>query len=166
MVVTEQGKDWDLLIPYSYRKVPQASTGFSPFKLVYGHQVHGPLNILHESCESSGRCSNSVIYILAVQKCLTKLMVVWENLTMIGRPGMIVMLGSGSLNLESKSWFSCQPPPTSYWQNGRGPTWWYNGSVGSATSSTWLTGGRRKETPHQHVAEVDHTGNGDQFQAR
>ena len=36
---TEDGKDWDKLIPYllfAYREVPQASTGFSPFELVYG----------------------------------------------------------------------------------------------------------------------------------
>ena len=35
-------EDWDKLIPYqlfAYREVPQASTGFSPFQLVYGRQV-------------------------------------------------------------------------------------------------------------------------------
>lgn len=38
----EEGKDWDTLIPYllfAYREVPQASTGFSPFELLYGHDV-------------------------------------------------------------------------------------------------------------------------------
>ena len=37
--VDEEGKDWDCLLPYllfTYREVPQASTGFSPFELVYG----------------------------------------------------------------------------------------------------------------------------------
>ena len=36
---TQEGKDWDKLLPYllfAYREVPQASTGFSPFKLLYG----------------------------------------------------------------------------------------------------------------------------------
>ena len=37
-VVTKEGKDWDKLLPYvlfAYREVPQASTGFSPFELIY-----------------------------------------------------------------------------------------------------------------------------------
>ena len=49
---TEEGKDWDKLIPYvlsAYREVPQASTGFSPFELVYGRPVRGPLDVLKES---------------------------------------------------------------------------------------------------------------------
>ena len=36
---SEEGKDWDRLIPYllfAYREVPQSSTGFSPFELLYG----------------------------------------------------------------------------------------------------------------------------------
>ena len=43
------GKDWDKLLPYllfAYREVPQASTGFSPFELLYGRAVRGPLDIL------------------------------------------------------------------------------------------------------------------------
>ena len=42
---TEDGKDWDRLIPYllfACREIPQASTGFSPFELLYGRQVRGP----------------------------------------------------------------------------------------------------------------------------
>ena len=38
----EEGKDWDRLIPFvlfAYREVPQASTGFSPFELLYGREV-------------------------------------------------------------------------------------------------------------------------------
>ena len=34
-------KDWDKFVPYllfAYREVPQASTGFSPFELVYGRK--------------------------------------------------------------------------------------------------------------------------------
>jgi len=43
---TQEGKDWDKLLPYllfAYREVPQTSTGFSPFKLLYGWPVRGPL---------------------------------------------------------------------------------------------------------------------------
>ena len=35
-------KNWDTLLPYllfAYREVPQSSTGFSPFELLYGHTV-------------------------------------------------------------------------------------------------------------------------------
>ena len=42
--VTKEGKDWDKLLPYvlfAYREVPQASTGFSPFELIYGRKSYG-----------------------------------------------------------------------------------------------------------------------------
>ncbi|KAL0200058.1 hypothetical protein M9458_003245, partial [Cirrhinus mrigala] len=32
-------------------EVPQASTGFSPFELLYGLQVQGPLDLLRKSWE-------------------------------------------------------------------------------------------------------------------
>ena len=71
---TEEGKDWDRLIPYllfAYREVPQASTGFSPFELLYGRQVRGPLDILKESREASPKSSESVVsYALAMQEKL------------------------------------------------------------------------------------------------
>ena len=34
---------------FAYREVPQESTGFSPFELLYGRRVRGPLDILKES---------------------------------------------------------------------------------------------------------------------
>ena len=49
---TSEGKDWDKLLPYvlfAYREVPQASTGFSPFELLYGWNVRGPLDVLRET---------------------------------------------------------------------------------------------------------------------
>ena len=33
---------------FSYREVPQESTKFSPFELLYGRRVHGPLCVLKE----------------------------------------------------------------------------------------------------------------------
>ena len=44
-------KDWDELLPYllfAYREVPQESTGFAPFELLYGRRVRGPLDVLKE----------------------------------------------------------------------------------------------------------------------
>ena len=51
-VVQDEPKDWDLYLPYllfAYREVPEASTGFSPFELLYGRAVRGPLAVLKES---------------------------------------------------------------------------------------------------------------------
>ncbi len=31
-----------------YREVPQATLGFNPFKLLYGRDVRGPLDVLKE----------------------------------------------------------------------------------------------------------------------
>ena len=49
--VDETGSDWDQWIPYllfAYREVPQASTEFSPFELLYGRDVRGPLMLLKD----------------------------------------------------------------------------------------------------------------------
>ena len=54
--VSQAGTDWDQWLPYllfAYREVPQATTGFSPFELLYGHQVRGPLDLLREFWEGS-----------------------------------------------------------------------------------------------------------------
>ena len=81
----DEGKDWDRLLPYllfTYREVPQASTGFSPFELVYGHRIRGPLDILKETWEASKRSTESVVsYVLTIQERLARLRdVVHENL--------------------------------------------------------------------------------------
>ena len=50
--VSRNQKDWDDYLPYllfAYREVPQESTGFSPFELLYGRRVRGPLDVLRES---------------------------------------------------------------------------------------------------------------------
>ena len=62
--VTEKDKDWDKLLPYllfGYREVPHASTGFSPFELLYGRAVRGPLDVLKEAWEGSKKSSDSVV---------------------------------------------------------------------------------------------------------
>ena len=46
-----QPKDWDRYLPaalFAYREVPQASTGFSPFEMLYGRNVRGPMTILKQ----------------------------------------------------------------------------------------------------------------------
>ena len=72
--VDTKGKNWDTLIPYllfAYREVPQASTGFSPFELVYRRNVRGPLDVLREAWEGIQLMDESVAsYVLATQEKL------------------------------------------------------------------------------------------------
>lgn len=49
----EKPKDWDKYLNavlFAYRELPQESLGFSPFELVYGRSVRGPMSILKEMC--------------------------------------------------------------------------------------------------------------------
>ncbi len=68
---SDSGKDWDRLLPFllfAYREVPQASTGFSPFELLFGREVRGPLDILKESWVANHRSSESVVsHVLAMR---------------------------------------------------------------------------------------------------
>ena len=50
---TEKPGDWDIpryLIPtlFAMREIPSDTTCYSPFELLYGRQVRGPLSILHD----------------------------------------------------------------------------------------------------------------------
>ena len=67
------GKNWDKQIPYNllfaYREVPQPSTGFSPFKLLYGRDVRFPLGILRETWEASPKSEETVVsHVLETQQ--------------------------------------------------------------------------------------------------
>uniref|UniRef100_A0A9J7Y7K1 Uncharacterized protein n=1 Tax=Cyprinus carpio carpio TaxID=630221 RepID=A0A9J7Y7K1_CYPCA len=73
--VSENGKDWDKWLPYllfAYREVPQASTGFSPFELLFAHQIRGPLDVLRDSWEASDKPTkqNILSYILKMREKL------------------------------------------------------------------------------------------------
>ena len=71
---TQEGKDWDKLLPYllfAYREVPQASTGFSPFD---GWPVRGPLDVLLHTWESADGSDDSVVsHVLSVREKLSKM---------------------------------------------------------------------------------------------
>ena len=82
---TESGKEWYKLLPYllfAYRDVPQSSTGFSPFELLYGRSVCGPLDVLRGAWEAEERSDESVVsYVFAMRERLEKMMEhVKENL--------------------------------------------------------------------------------------
>ena len=60
---TDEGKEWDKVIPYllfAYREAPQSSTGFSPFELLYGRSVRGPLDVLRDAWQEE-KCENESV---------------------------------------------------------------------------------------------------------
>ncbi|XP_035988756.1 uncharacterized protein LOC118561082 [Fundulus heteroclitus] len=76
--VNEAGSEWDQWLPYllfAYREVPQASTGFSPFELLYGHEVRGPLALLRETWtgEQGGEEADVVSYVVQMREKLEKM---------------------------------------------------------------------------------------------
>ena len=64
----KDGKDWDMLLPAllcDIREVPQASTGFSPFDLVYGRRPRGLLDLVIETWESESSPHKTVVELIS-----------------------------------------------------------------------------------------------------
>ncbi|KAL5479435.1 hypothetical protein EMCRGX_G022956 [Ephydatia muelleri] len=85
-VAVEDHLNWDKWLPFllfAYREVPQDSTGFSPFELLYGRAVRRPLDILKETWREPKKCSAKVMsYVLAVQEKLASMSdLVKENMS-------------------------------------------------------------------------------------
>lgn len=63
---------WDVHLPYvlfAYREVPNESTGFTPFELLYARHVRGPLDILKEQWEEPTEEQTSVLsYLMETQE--------------------------------------------------------------------------------------------------
>ena len=54
----EQPRLWDKYLPailFAYREAPQVSLGFSPFELLFGRTVKGPLSILKDLWEKESK---------------------------------------------------------------------------------------------------------------
>ncbi|RDD35996.1 Retrovirus-related Pol polyprotein from transposon 17.6 [Trichoplax sp. H2] len=61
----EKPGTWDVYLPYllfAYREVPQASTGFSPFELLYGRKVRGLLDLIREKWVKSDPSSQTPLH--------------------------------------------------------------------------------------------------------
>ena len=85
-LVEGEGKNWDMFLPYllfAYREVPQSSTGFSPFELLYGREVRGPLDVLRETWVVGEKSKESTVsYVLAMREKLKEMTeIVQENVS-------------------------------------------------------------------------------------
>ena len=74
--VCRNQKDWDEYLPcrlFVYREVPLESTGFSPFELLYGRRVRGPLDVLKEFCtECSAKETPVIAHVVEMRNRLEK----------------------------------------------------------------------------------------------
>ena len=73
-MTVERPRDWDRVIPallFAYREVPQESTGFSPFELLYGRRVKGPMQVLKglwtQEPEADGDLRTTTEYVLELR---------------------------------------------------------------------------------------------------
>ena len=75
----ETAKDWDKNIPYvlfAYREAKHETTGFSPFEMLYGRFVRGPLSIVKEEWEDlkpEDVKQSAISYILDARERLKKM---------------------------------------------------------------------------------------------
>ena len=83
--VNRSQTDWDECLPYllfAYWEVPQASMFFSPFELLYGRKVRGPLYILKEEwtgCADEGEVPVAT-YVVEMCGCLEVAELIHHNL--------------------------------------------------------------------------------------
>ena len=83
--VENEKDDWDKYLPYllfSYREVPQDTTGFSPFELLYGRHVRGPLTVIRETWEepNTDELKESVVsYLLKTRDMLQKMSIIAQQ---------------------------------------------------------------------------------------
>ena len=73
----ERPKNWDRYIPavlFAFREAPQASTGFSPFELLYGRTTRGPMQALKEIWTEAEtlETQNTYQYVLDLRNRLEK----------------------------------------------------------------------------------------------
>ncbi len=63
-VAADDRRDWDKMLPYvlfGIREVPQASTGFTPFELLFGRQPRGLLDVAREAWEQQPAAHRSTL---------------------------------------------------------------------------------------------------------
>ncbi|MCI4385292.1 hypothetical protein PGIGA_G00048720 [Pangasianodon gigas] len=71
-VVDKEGRNWDLLLPYvffAFRETPQASTGFTPFELLFGRRPLGLLDVAREALEEQPSPFHSLVDYIQDMQC-------------------------------------------------------------------------------------------------
>ena len=71
-IIQGEGREWEKYLPcvlFAYREVPQESTGFSPFELIFGRDVRGPLDILKEQWSKAEEAVDDILtYVTKVRE--------------------------------------------------------------------------------------------------
>ena len=119
-VMDVDGKNWDQLLShvlFAFCEVPQASTGFSPFKLLYGRRPRGLLDIAKEAWESRPSPHRTVVD--HVEQVRDRMAQIW--------PIVREHQGTGEPNYAYSDRETLYPRRSS-WPSGRGPTRWSTGS--------------------------------------
>lgn len=74
----QERKSWDEYIPhflFAYRDVPCQTTGFSPFQLLYGRQVRGPLSVIKQNWDTDVPEQKDIVtHLTDMRKRITGLM--------------------------------------------------------------------------------------------
>ena len=68
----KQTRKWDEYIPpflFAYREVPSQATGYSPFELLYGRKIRGPLTLIKEKWTTDeASCTDVVKYMVDIRQ--------------------------------------------------------------------------------------------------
>ena len=68
-------RDWDVGVPlllFAVRDSTQESLGFSPFQLVFGHKVRGPLKLIKEKWLDTNEQTDLLSYVMSFKERLTE----------------------------------------------------------------------------------------------
>ena len=81
--VSTDKRGWDTLLPYvlfAYREVPNESTGFSPFELLFGCYIRGSLDILRNAwTEDTVNDTTALAWVLKMREKLEKMQAVAQE---------------------------------------------------------------------------------------
>ena len=76
----EASKEWDDFLPYvcfAYRDSVHSATGYTPFQLLFGRDVRGPLSLLKSQLTGETKGSQPVVEFL--EKLKSRLQHAWEK---------------------------------------------------------------------------------------
>ena len=65
-LTVDKPNSWDKLIPavlFAFREIPNTTTGYPPFTLMYGRQVRGPADIIADICSGSDNIVEEYMFV-------------------------------------------------------------------------------------------------------